>query len=248
MQKISAPKQRSLSEKELSFLKTAQQTSIPFMKGSIQVYQWGKGQQIIGMIHGWEGRTSNFSTIVKLLQDDFTIIAFDAPSHGLSSTQSTTFFDFIEAVQTVMSQYSINHIISHSFGSVAVLNMLANHPQKIEKIAMFTSPNRFKDRMLFSAEQAGMHPKTIKKFMKTVEKRFKIKIDELNVSDIVSKISIKDKLILHDINDKVVSIDQSKQIQSAWSNVELQEFKGTGHYRILHDTAALEKLKTFLLS
>ena len=248
MQKISAPKQRSLSEKELSFLKTAQQTSIPFMKGSIQVYQWGKGQQVIGMIHGWEGRTSNFSTIVKLLQDDFTIIAFDAPSHGLSSTQSTTFFDFIEAVQIVISQYSINHIISHSFGSVAVLNMLANHPQKIEKIAMFTSPNRFKDRMLFSAEQAGMHPQTTEKFMKKVEKRFSINIDELNVSDIVSKITIKDKLILHDIDDKVVSLDQSKQIQAAWNNVELQEFQGTGHYRILHDTAALKKLKTFLLS
>jgi pimeloyl-ACP methyl ester carboxylesterase len=248
MQKISTPTQRPLSEKELSFLKTAQQTSIPFMKGSIQVYQWGKGQKVIGMIHGWEGRTSNFSTIVKLLQDDFTIIAFDAPSHGLSSTQSTTFFDFIEAVQTVMSQYSINHIISHSFGSVAVLNMLATHPQKIEKIAMFTSPNRFKDRMLFSAEQAGMHPKTTEKFMNTLEKRFSINIDELNVSDIVSKITIKDKLILHDIDDKVVSLDQSKQIQAAWNNVELQEFQGTGHYRILHDTAALEKLKTFLLS
>jgi len=248
MQKISTPTQRPLSEKELSFLKTAQQTSIPFMKGSIQVYQWGKGQQIIGMIHGWEGRTSDFSTIIEALQDDFTIIAFDAPSHGLSSRQPTALFDFIEAVQTVISQYSINHIISHSFGSVAVLNMLANHPQKIEKIAMFTSPNRFKDRMLFDAEQAGMHPKTTEKFMKTVEKRFSINIDELNVSDIVSKITIKDKLILHDIDDKVVSIDQSKQIQAAWNNVELQEFQGTGHYRILHDTAALEKLKTFLLS
>ena len=248
MKKISTPTQRPLSDKELSFLHSAEQTSIPFMKGSIQVYQWGKGRQIIGMIHGWEGRTSDFSTIIETLQDDFTVIAFDAPSHGLSSRQPTTFFDFIEAVQTVISQYPIKHIISHSFGSVAVLNMLANYPQHIEKIAMFTSPNRFKDRMLFSAEQAGMHPKTIEKFMRSVERRFKIKIDELNVSDIVSKIAIKDKLILHDIDDKVVSLDQSKQIQAAWNNVELQEFQGTGHYRILHSKQAMRKLKTFLLS
>ncbi|NJK83035.1 MAG: alpha/beta hydrolase [Saprospiraceae bacterium] len=200
------------------------------------------------LIHGWEGQAGNFADLVqKLLEQDYTVYAFDAPSHGFSSKGKTSLFEFTELVGILIQKYKVKKLVSHSFGGVATTYALFNDKNlKIDKYVLLTTPDKFIERINDVAEQVGITEKVKEKLVKRLEKETKLDVKKLNVSEFVKEINVSSALIIHDTKDTVIPIGRSKNVQANWQNCTFAEIQGTGHFRILRTESVIEKTLAFL--
>ena len=90
----------------------------------IAVYEWGPpGGEVVVLAHGWDGRASQFATLVReLVADGYRVVAFDAPAHGDSPGRATYLLDWVHALQTVQERHGrFAAVVGHSFGGLAAL-------------------------------------------------------------------------------------------------------------------------------
>ncbi|KXX66606.1 alpha/beta fold hydrolase [Flammeovirga sp. SJP92] len=247
--KILKPQVFKLRPHEIEVLDKADQEKVIINSIGIQTYKWGNGPKKVLLVHGWEGQAGNFSDIIpSLIQNGYTVHAFDAPSHGYSEQGRTTMFDFSDIVKYMLDQYQMDKIISHSFGSVGTTHCLANHENiQISKYVMLTTPDRFEQRLDDVAEFVGITNKVKTRLVNRLETEFNLKVKDQNVSDFIKKSNVKEALILHDINDRVVNIEQSESVAKAWGDVcKLVKVENTGHFRILRTESITNQIVKFL--
>lgn len=246
--KLANPQLRKLREREVKILKTAIEKDLDFKGFNIKTYEWkGAGEKVL-LIHGWEGQAGNFvDLILKLKKEDFHIYAFDAPSHGFSSKGNTSLFEFTELVAELIKKYEVKKLISHSFGGVATtFALFQNQEIQIDKYALLTTPDKFSERIEDVGIQYGIHQKVISELKVRLEKKYQIKVNELNVSDFVKEIKVKESIIFHDKNDKVIPIERSLNVHHNWSQSTFKTIEGTGHFRILRDENTLTQVVNFI--
>jgi pimeloyl-ACP methyl ester carboxylesterase len=99
------------------------------------VYEYGKSDKKVLLVHGWSGRgTQLFKIADALLKEGYSTISFDAPAHGKSPGNSSIMLEFIASIFELEKQFGPFEIaIGHSLGGMAVLNAakLGFHTDKI---------------------------------------------------------------------------------------------------------------------
>lgn len=248
--KLTEPQVFKLRPHEAEVLEKAEKSFFRFRDFDIQVYEWKAGPEKVFLIHGWEGQAGNFADLInKLLEKNISVIAFDGPMHGSSSkgNKGTSLFEFADLVGVLIEKHQVNKLVSHSFGGVATTYSLSQNPKlEIEKYALFTTPNRFLDRIDDVAKFVGLHDKVKEQLKKRLENKFELKLETLNVEDFVQVANVKEALILHDTNDRVLNVSESRTVVERWDEAKLSECKGTGHYRILRTDEVLDQAIEFL--
>jgi pimeloyl-ACP methyl ester carboxylesterase len=235
--KLTHPQIFKLRPFELDFIVKAEKESMKFGESDIQLYKWGNGSKKLLAIHGWEGQAANFTKVIEqLIESDFTVYAFDAPSHGLSTKGETSLFEFIELVGLLIQKFNPEYLISHSFGAVATTYSLSLAESiNIKKYVLFTAPDKFSERIDYVAEQVGMTDKVKGLLIDRLEKEINMPVAPLNVSEFVKSLETIQALIVHDVDDRVVEIACARVVNDNWPSSTLQEIEGTGHFRILLD-------------
>jgi predicted alpha/beta hydrolase family esterase len=245
---LTNPQTHKLRDHELVTLDKSIKERIPFKSFEIQTYHWqGSGDKIL-LIHGWEGQAGNFSDLIeKLIELNYDIHAFDAPSHGLSSRGMTSLFDFTELTAERIQTLQAKKLVSHSFGGVATTYALLQNPSiEIEKYVLLTTPDKFTERIEEVSKKVGISKKVRSKLTARIELETGHSIDALNVSDFVKEIKVKEALILHDIDDKIIPFAQSQNVNNNWTEAKLETIKNTGHFRILRTESVLNRVISFL--
>jgi len=246
--KLTNPQVRKLRDRELEILKTAHEEDFKFKSFNIKTYQWAGNNDSVLLIHGWEGQAGNFCDLIKKLQaQGFNIYAFDAPAHGFSSKGKTSFFEFMELAGVLIKKFNVSKLISHSFGGVATTYALyTNQDIKIDKYALITTPDKFIERIEDVTKQYGLHEKVVSRLVNKIETEYKINVYALSVSNFVKEISVNQAIIFHDINDRVIPIERSRNVYKNWGNATFQDVNGTGHFRILRDENVLDSIVKFI--
>lgn len=247
-EQLTNPQVRKLRDFEIDILDKAQKNTLEFKGFKIQTYKWGSGSREVLLIHGWEGQAGNFGNIVdELLKNDYTVHAFDGPSHGFSSKGNTSLFEFVELVSLLIEELKVKLLVSHSFGGVATTFALNTLPEiSIDKYVLLTTPDKFSERIDDVAAQVGITEKVKNNLIKRFQKEIGQDPMILNVSNIVEELDVKKAIILHDKNDRVIPIERSKNVYENWTNCQFQEIEGTGHFRILREPHVIEKVIHFL--
>ncbi|MCJ8292301.1 MAG: alpha/beta hydrolase [Crocinitomicaceae bacterium] len=248
-EQLTHPQVHKLREHELSTLDKARQEDFDYLNFKIKTYAWNENgsKEAILLIHGWEGQAGNFSDLVEeLIKADYRIFSFDGPSHGFSSKGSTSLFEFVDLVGVLIEKFEVKNLISHSFGGVATSFVLSKNQQlKIDKYLLFTTPDKFSQRIDFVAESVGVSPKVKQKLIERLEAELKMEVSTLNVSEWVKTVNVKRALILHDKNDKVLPIEQSLNVHRNWEASQFETVEGTGHFRILRTKSVLDRAVAF---
>ena len=244
-EKLTHPQVHKLRENEVSTLDKADQEDFDYGDFNIKTYAWNENgsKEAILLIHGWEGQAGNFSDLVEeLIKADYRVFSFDGPSHGYSSKGSTSLFEFVELVNILIQKFEVKNLISHSFGGVATNYVLSeNQELKIDKYLLFTTPDKFSQRIDFVAESVGVSDKVKRKLIQRLETELKMDISKLNVSDFVKTVNVKEALILHDKNDKILPYEQSLNVHNNWKASQIEAVEGTGHFRILRTKSVLDR-------
>ena len=255
---LTHPQVKKLRPHELTMMDKAETAEVRYQNTVVKTYRWAGGDKLLMLMHGWEGQAGNFADfIVPLQQAGFTIVAFDAPAHGLSPRSETSLVEFVAVARHFLRVWQPQYLISHSFGGVPITYGLQSSPEiAIEKYVVLTTPNRFVDRVADIAEQVGIAQKVKDRLLRIMEDKFDmlepdmpkgtIRAEDLNVADWVPKVKVKEALVLHDTNDQIIPIAQSKTVANAWPVAQFEEIQGTGHFRMLRTEAVIHRVVEFL--
>jgi len=234
---MSNPRVRKLRDFEEKILDNSRRESVKFKDFDIQTYSWGDtNRKLVFLVHGWEGQAGNLSGLVNLLlQKNYQVMAFDAPSHGKSSKGKTNMFEFTEFVSIMFKKYQPDVIISHSLGSVTTAGVLRrNKDIHIKQWILVTAPYNFKDTIKDVSDFFGVTHRTVNKLIKMVEKDAGESIEMLNMKEYCGNLkNVSEALIVHSKKDKVLPIDLAHKVHKDFPQSELIELEDLGHYTIL---------------
>mgnify|MGYP006185845459 FL=1 len=228
---FSHPRKGKLNTTQLPpFLAEAKKETFDNDGLQIQTYRWDGDEKIIFLLHGWESNTARWKKLIPhLLETGHTIIAIDAPAHGLSEGKEFNVIRYAASIDCVAKKYSPNYIIGHSIGGKASLYYQAtyNNPT-IEKMVLLGAPSDYAIIFKNYVRLLRLSSRMEQLIHQHYWDRFQIKVAEFSAQHYAHSITAKG-LLLHDLDDTVVLHDESQKINRSWKTSVLETTQGLGH-------------------
>ena len=219
---------------------------VPSLKKNIVVYNYGKSDKKILLVHGWSGRGTQLVKIAdEMLDLGYSTISFDAPAHGKSEGKTTIMTEFIASIMEIEKQFGpFEFAIGHSLGGMSILNAI-KHNLDIKKAVIIGSGDIIQDIIDDFIKKLQLKPEYGIKLRDHFEKRFVGKMDDYSAYKAAKTIKIP-VLIMHDKEDDDVSVKAAYHIHEHLQGSELVITEGLGHRKILGDEAVINKIKEFI--
>ncbi|WP_111709350.1 alpha/beta hydrolase [Lutibacter citreus] len=236
-----------LAEKTMENNTKKKIVSIPEINKEIMVYTYGNSKKKVLLVHGWSGRgTQLFSIANKLVENGYMTISFDAPAHGKSKGKSTMMPEFISCILQLEKEFGPFEIaIGHSLGAMAVLNSIKKG-LNVKKAITIGAGDIITDIIINFIEKIDLKPIIVQKMKIYYLKKFNFDIDTLSASVAAKQVKIP-ILVIHDNNDKEVSVNCAYNIDKNLENGETFITNNLGHTRILKDKTVVQRVLEFIL-
>lgn len=226
-------------------LQNAESKVLDFNNSAIQTYTWKGDETVIFLIHGWESNSSRWKKALPfLLKTGNTIVAIDAPAHGLSSGLDFNVPKYAEFINYAAKIYNPKILIGHSIGGKACLyyQSLYQNPS-IEKMVILGAPSDFKVILKNYIALLSLNSIIHKGLETYYLENYKLNISEFEGQIFKSNINAKG-FIAHDIDDKIVAFSEGEKNAAKWKNSIFIATKGLGHS--LNDSDLYKKIVSFL--
>ena len=214
---------------------------------TIRAWRWGAGPVVI-LAHGWEGRGSQLAPFVApLVESGRSVIAFDAPAHGISDGTRSSLPHFAWALRSVaaaVSDDAPDAIIAHSLGCAATT--LALREGLTARRVVFISPpldptdytNRFGDIL-------GLEAKIVDGMRMRIEERFLRKWSDYSLAG-TARTMTAPLLVIHDRDDQDTPWNEGAALAELWPGARMMSTEGLGHRRILREPAVIDAAANFI--
>jgi len=226
-------------------LKSAEAVAFNFEDKTIQTYIWKGNETVLFLIHGWESNSARWKKALPyILKSGYTVVAIDAPAHGLSSGKDFNAHKYTEFIHHVAKMYNPNILIGHSIGGKACLHYQTIHRNNnVEKIVVLGAPSDFKSIFENYVSLLGLNTKVNGELVNYYLENFNLSNKEIEGPLFSNESNLKG-LIAHDIEDSVVSFAEAKKNSNAWQEALFIETKGLGHS--MNDEVLFEKISVFI--
>ena len=245
---FTTPIRHKLPKRELHMERDSIQKSIviPEIQKEIVVYEYGKSDKKVLLVHGWSGRGTQLVKIAdELLKMGYMTISFDAPAHGKSKGNSSIMIEFIASILEIEKQYGpFEFAIGHSLGGMSVLNAIKQNLQ-VKKAVIIGSGDIIQDIIDDFICKLQLKPEYGIKLRNHFEAKFGGKMDDYSAYKAAEKTEIP-VLVIHDKDDDDVSVKAAYNIQKHLKQSEIMITEGLGHRKILGDENVIQKVKEFI--
>lgn len=245
---FTTPIRHKLPKRELHMERESVQKSIPVteINKEIVVYEYGKSDKKVLLVHGWSGRGTQLMKIAdELLKMGYMTISFDAPAHGKSKGNYSIMTEFIASILELEKQYGkFEYAIGHSLGGMSVLNAIKQNLQ-VKKAITIGAGDIIQDIIDDFIKKLELQPEYGIKLRDHFEKRFAGKMDDYSAYKAAKEIKIP-VLILHDQEDDDVSVKAAHHIHEHLNGSELMITNGLGHRKILGDEMVIKRIMDFI--
>jgi len=236
---------RLLKEALPEILREAEAEMITHNDFVFQAYTW-KGNNIkVLLLHGWESNAARWEQFMPYLKKaGCSIIAIDAPAHGLSSGAEFSMPRYGEFINAVVQKHKPNYIVGHSMGGATALYFQSHFPNDIiEKMVILGAPCDLDTLLTNYKGMLSLNSNVFQLLEKHFFEHFRIKTKEFSGTVFASRIKIKG-LIAHDVKDKVVNFREGEKIARAWPDAHFIITEGLGHS--MHSDALYSEIYEFL--
>lgn len=212
-------------------------------------YEWGSGSSVVLLVHGWQGRASQFASLVRELRyEGHTVVAFDAPACGASAGVRTDAADYLAAMRALQSRYgAFSGLVGHSFGSL--VGLVAIHEGfTAGRFAGIASIPDAGSLMQSLADRVGLGATASDRLAKRFQRlRFSDGPDMLErFSGVRNPVEVP-TLFVHDADDREVPVTASESLHAAHGSAStLVVTRGQGHVRVLRSDEVLDQVVGFL--
>lgn len=203
----------------------------------VVVYEWGHGDRIVALAHGWRGRSSQFAALVRdLVFEGYRVVAFDAPAHGESDGRRTYLFDWIDALRELQGRHGDLHaVIGHSFGALAALIAVADG-LRAERVVTVAAPVDADTLLTQFQRGLGYDDRTAAAVRRRFARRFfPAEADPFpRISAAERPLPAGIRLVLvHDEGDRQVPFGEAARLAAVNPGAAVVATRGRGHGRIL---------------
>ena len=245
---FTTPIRHKLPKRELHMERDSIQKSIviPEIQKEIVVYEYGKSDKKVLLVHGWSGRGTQLVKIAdELLKMGYMTISFDAPAHGKSKGNSSIMIEFIASILEIEKQYGpFEFAIGHSLGGMSVLNAIKQNLQ-VKKAVIIGSGDIIQDIIDDFISKLQLKPEFGIKLRDHFEAKFGGKMDDYSAYKAAEKTEVP-VLIIHDKDDDDVSVKAAYNIQKHLKQSEIMINESLGHRKILGDETVIQKIAAFI--
>ncbi|HEX8575091.1 MAG TPA: alpha/beta hydrolase [Flavobacterium sp.] len=233
-------------ESEMYHKSIQKRVTILKINKDVVVYEYGKSNKKVLLVHGWSGRGTQLVKIAdELLLNNFSTISFDAPAHGKSPGKTTIMLEFIETIAYLEEQYGpFEAAIGHSLGGISLLNATKNG-LGIQRLVTIGSADIIEDIIADFVHKLQLKPEAVQWLEKHFEKKYNKTMNSLSAYLSAKAITIP-VLVIHDNDDDEVPVKCAVHIHKNLRNGELMITKGLGHRKILGDKEVIEKIIDFI--
>jgi len=224
----------------------ATQLTIDFMDYKIHGYQWGNGTNLVLLAHGWNSHPLAFRRIIKaLLASGKTVLAFDAPAHGLSSGKYMNAIVYTKFLHQVMLEYKPTQVIGHSMGGSCLLFVLSMNKLRVEKAIIISSPPDYTCVVYDFLALFNLSPRALAMFMAKLNAEIGCCLEDFSVEQCdpyFDQVGLR----IHDKNDRSIPYSEGERLQQQWHGVESYITHGLGHNGVLKDKKVVDKIIDYL--
>ncbi|MDG6103033.1 alpha/beta fold hydrolase [Dactylosporangium aurantiacum] len=212
---------------------------------------WGEGPAVY-LLHGWAGHRGQLEPFVPgLVGRGFTVVAFDAPSHGRSGPgaygpRSSSIPEFAAALEAAVAAHGpAEGIVAHSLGSVAAAVALCDglRAGRVVMIAPMASPASYAE---YFARVLGFGPRVLSRLNRRVERRVGAPMRHFDVPELGRAVLMPPTLIVHDRADRSIPVADGIAIAEAWPTATLRITEGLGHRGLLREPQVVGAVVDFI--
>ena len=243
---FSHPRKGRLKKEQLpKTLQSAALETFQYDNENFQSYIWKGNEEIILLVHGWESNASRWKKLLHYLKPlGKTIIAIDAPAHGLSEGKEFNAPKYAECINVLVQKYQPKIVNGHSVGGAAISFYLNKYKNPaIEKVILLGAPSDFKILSDNFVKLLSLNEKIKAELENYYFQKFNIHLDDFAGHKFAKNFSQK-AFISHDTEDDVVLIDEGRKYASAWKDATYVETNGLGHS--MHDAGLYKKIAAFI--
>ena len=224
------PRKGSVRPEQQEFLEQAKSRRIKAMDLELQTYHWHGNKETILLLHGWESNAFRWQNLISILKnEDYNIVAFDAPAHGHSTGTIFNVPLYTECTKAVIDFYNPKILIGHSVGGMNSLYNQEKYPnEEIDKIVTIGSPSRLQDIMVHYQQLLKLNDVVMRGLDDYFMEQFGFRIHEFSTSQFKGHLS-KKGLIIHDKEDTIAPFSASEQVHATWKNSKFFKTKGFDH-------------------
>ena len=210
-----------------------------------QSYTWVGNSETILLVHGWESNSSRWELLLPfLVETGKTIVAIDAPAHGLSGGQSFSVPKYAKIIDAICKKINPDYLIGHSIGGAACVYYQYKHQNSnLKKIVLLGAPSDLQVLIDNFCNLLSLNNK-VKKHL-TIEFGKQLDFPVENFSAVLFGADIKTAaLVVHDRSDEVVHFNESQKIIKHWQNITFIETENLGHS--LHGDELYQKIRDYI--
>jgi pimeloyl-ACP methyl ester carboxylesterase len=225
---------------------------VSWQHGIVRGRSWGVGP-VVYLVHGWGGAGHQFAALVEpLRRAGYTVVAFDAPSHGSSDPgewgpTSTTGVEFGKALDAVFMKFGRGEaVVAHSMGGLATL-LAMNHGWFGANRLVFVAPMAgYAEAMDVFQSMLGFGPRIRRRVDVRTWRRVGLNDDEFDVRNLWSSLDEQPPvIIIQDDTDPQAPYAESRALAEDLG-AEFMTTTGLGHNRVLADGTVARRIVDFL--
>jgi len=182
-------------------------------------------------LHGWQSHSYIWKSYIEGFdQNEYRLIAIDAPAHGASEGRLMNVPIYVELIEHVLLRYEgIDAIVGHSIGGFSALHYYFENPLKSNPpLAILAAPGRAEDFFIFFRDLIKMNERT--------EKAIRVYFKEWTGNEVAYYDTHSygehlngPGLIIHDKQDPEVALHYAERLHESWTNSSLHVTSGLGH-------------------
>lgn len=245
---FTSPIKHKVPKRELEMDRNSTQVlvEIPKINKKVALYQYGKSEKKILLVHGWSGRgTQLFKIADELIKEGFSTVSFDAPAHGKSPGNTTIMSEFIETILEIEKQFGpFESAVGHSLGGMSLLNSVKKG-LAINRLVIIGSGDIVQDILDNFVAKLELKPNIGTQLRLHFEKKYGEQMDEYSAYKSAMDVLLP-VLVIHDKNDDEVPVSAGINIHKQLKYGELYITEGLGHQKILGNSEVIEKVVHFI--
>jgi hypothetical protein len=245
---FSSPRIGRLNEHNLpDILAKAERQRLAFGTEHLQTYTWEGNSNVILLVHGWESNASRWEKLIPYLRrTGSTVIAIDAPAHGLSTGTEFSVPRYAEFINVAVREYRPNHIIGHSIGGAACVYYQARHQNRdLKNMVLLGAPSDLSTLVQNYVRLLSLNRRMFGFLEQYFVENFNFRPEEFSGKIFGRSLKLQG-LIAHDSEDNVVLIAEAHKFLESWKKATFLETKGLGHS--MHDDNLYRRIAQFLVA
>ncbi|MBI1227639.1 MAG: alpha/beta fold hydrolase [Bacteroidetes bacterium] len=248
---FTTPRLRAVHRRTDKVIESAKTFDVSYGKITLKGYEWGIGDRIVLLVHGWESRGTALRGFVPgLLAAGFRVVAFDGPAHGDSGGQRTNLPDFAGAVKTVLQKVGpVYGIITHSFGGSTTSFALAelDNSMSVEKMVLIAVPASTRKVVADFAKLINLPKPAFEALKNMINERLNgLRFHDTDLIHSLGKANVEDVLVVHDKFDPSVPFDSAEDIFEKYDKANLLVTQGHGHFLLMKQPEVIRRILNFM--